>query len=44
MYEKSIDALEIKDDFVDIAKQKVEEAVAPVADKIEKQLLRLRRR
>ena len=35
LYEKSIEALEIKDDFVDIAKKKVEETVAPVTDKIE---------
>ena len=35
MYEKSIDALEVKDDFVDIARKKVEETVAPVTEKIE---------
>ena len=34
MYEKSVEALEIKDDFVDIARNKVEETVAPVTEKI----------
>lgn len=34
MYEKAVEALEIKDDFVDIARKKVGETVAPVTDKI----------